>query len=68
MAKFTVVVPNRDNKMTTTKNHKGEIVGIPFLGESTRYIMDEDEFTAWLEMWRADSTLGTMFYVERMGR
>jgi len=66
MAQITVVVPV--SQPTKTTNFKGETVGIPFLGEAQRFIMNEDEFEAWISMWLADKTLGKFFYVERHAR
>lgn len=66
MAKYTVVIPVKGTQTTT--NNKGEIVGIPFLGQAQRLIMNEDEFPAWLEAWQADTSMGKMFYIERHAR
>lgn len=67
MAKITVVVPVSSD-VESIKDWKGEIVGIPFLGEARRYIMNEEEFQDWIDMWKADKSLGRMFYVERHAR
>ena len=66
MSKITVVVPTSSTKPQT--NTSKEEITIPFLGRSTRYIMIEDEFRQWLDMWLADNSLGPIFYVERHGR
>jgi len=66
MATFTVVVPVKG--MRTTKNHKDEVVGIPFLGECQRFILKEEELIPWVESMIADTTTGSMFYIERHGR
>ena len=66
MAKYTVVVPVTGTKTTT--NHKGELIGIPFLGESQRMIMNEDELKAWFESWVTDTATGSSFYIERHAR
>ena len=66
MATIIVVVPTS----AAAKKIKADanVDHIPFLGESLRYTMTEDEFAAWLDMWRADKSMGSMFYVERHGR
>ena len=67
MATYTVVVPSKADAQFT-RSWKGEVVGIPFLGEARRYILTEEEFEQWIEQWRADKSMGSMFYVERHAR
>ena len=63
MATFTVVIPLMGVDKTT--NNKGELVGIPFLGKSQRFIFSEEELKNWLEMFVSGTTQHSMVYIEK---
>ena len=63
MATFTVVIPLKG--VDKTHNNKGELVGIPFLGPSQRFIFNDEEMKNWLEMFVAGTTQYNMVYIEK---
>jgi hypothetical protein len=73
VATFTVVVPVKaEAKKPSNFNFNAatpvDETSIPFLGQSTRMVFTEDELRAWFDMFLADNSMGSMFYVERHGR
>ena len=65
MATFKVTVPTSKAKKTT--DNRGVVVGVPDFGVVTPTEMTKEEFEAWFNMFLADSTMGSTFYVERHG-
>jgi len=63
VATFTVVIPLKG--VDKTHNNKGELVGIPFLGPSQRFIFNDEEMKNWLEMFVAGTTQYNMVYIEK---
>ena len=66
MAKFTVIIPVADTEVV--RDHTGQITGLPYLGQSQRLIMNEDEVRDWFDSFLADSATGKRFYLERHPR
>jgi len=65
MATFSVVVPVKGAHVNKTRNNKGELVGIPFLGQSERFIFNEVELSNWLYSFIVGTSESSMVYIER---